>query len=270
MQFSDERFMFCHFGTQTDPIGHLHQGLKMSLEDMVEKNSTSLGRVSQYTKKSALASSPKYLLVQFARFGWKNASTSAGTEASRVKIGRNVQFPKRLDLYEFVTPELKEELQVGRVKESEQKDRDIERTQQALKDGVNVEVVDTCPEGCVEAWYDTGAYDLLAVVTHAGRSADGGHYVGWAISERADGKKVKEDKWLLYDDDKVTEKLDREVDLAGGRMDAQIAYFCLYKKAPARIFEAPPAEKAKAEEEGPKKDDKAADTAPEAPMDVDA
>lgn len=81
---------------------------------------------------------------------------------------------------------------------------------------------------------------------------------------------MKEDKWLLYDDDKVTEKLDREVDLAGGRMDAQIAYFCLYKKAPARIFEAPPAEKAKAEEEDPKKDDKAADTAPEAPMDVDA
>ena len=31
--------------------------------------------------------------------------------------------------------------QVGRVKESEQKDRDIERTQQALKDGVNVEVL---------------------------------------------------------------------------------------------------------------------------------
>ena len=27
----------------------------------------------------------RYLLVQFARFGWKNASTSAGTE---VKLGR--------------------------------------------------------------------------------------------------------------------------------------------------------------------------------------
>jgi ubiquitin carboxyl-terminal hydrolase 14 len=267
-QFSDERFMFCHFGTTTDPIGHLHQGLKMSLEDMVEKNSTSLGRVSQYTKKSALATSPKYLLVQFARFGWKNASTVAGTEASRVKIGRNVQFPKRLDIYEFVTSELKEELQVGRVKESEQRDRDVERTQQALKDGINVEVVDECPADCTEAWYDTGSYDLLAVVSHAGRSADGGHYVGWAVSERADGKKVKEDKWLLFDDDKVTEKLDREVDLAGGRMDAQIAYFCLYRKAPARVFEPAAAEKAKAAEEA-KKEDKAADTAPEAPMDVD-
>merc|ERR1711904_620568 len=100
--------------------------------------------------------------------------------ASRVKIGRNVQFPKRLDIYDFVTPELQQELQIGRVKESEQKDRDVERTQQALKEG----------------------------------------------------------KRLLFDDDKVPEKLDREVDLAGGRMDAQIAYFCLYKKAPARIFEA--------------------------------
>jgi ubiquitin carboxyl-terminal hydrolase 14 len=268
IQFSDERFMFCHFGTSTEPIGHLHQGLKMSLEDMVEKNSTSLGRMSQYTKKSALTSNPKYLLVQFARFGWKAASTVAGTEASRVKIGRNVQFPKRLDIYEFSTAELQQELQIGRVKESEQKDRDVERTQQALKEGKNVEVIDECPADCTEAWYDTGSYDLMSVVTHAGRSADGGHYVGWWLSERADGKKVKEDKWLLFDDDKVTEKLDREVDLAGGRMDAQIAYFCLYKKAPARVFEAT-GQKAKAEEEV-KKDDKAADTAPEAPMDVDS
>ena len=26
---------------------------------------------------------------------------------------------------------------------------------------------------------DTGNYELVAVVTHKGRSADGGHYVGW-------------------------------------------------------------------------------------------
>ena len=44
-----------------------------------------------------------------SNWGW-----SISYKASRVKIGRNVQFPKRLDLYEFVTPELKEELQVRR------------------------------------------------------------------------------------------------------------------------------------------------------------
>jgi ubiquitin carboxyl-terminal hydrolase 14 len=26
---------------------------------------------------------------------------------------------------------------------------------------------------------DTGNYELIAVVTHKGRSADGGHYMGW-------------------------------------------------------------------------------------------
>jgi ubiquitin carboxyl-terminal hydrolase 14 len=26
---------------------------------------------------------------------------------------------------------------------------------------------------------DAGHYQLIAVVTHKGRSADGGHYVGW-------------------------------------------------------------------------------------------
>lgn len=26
---------------------------------------------------------------------------------------------------------------------------------------------------------DTGSYEIIGVVTHKGRSADGGHYVGW-------------------------------------------------------------------------------------------
>jgi ubiquitin carboxyl-terminal hydrolase 14 len=26
---------------------------------------------------------------------------------------------------------------------------------------------------------DTGNYELIAIVTHKGRSADGGHYVAW-------------------------------------------------------------------------------------------
>lgn len=29
----------------------------------------------------------------------------------------------------------------------------------------------------------TGIYDLVAVLTHKGRSADSGHYVGWAKQE---------------------------------------------------------------------------------------
>ena len=35
---------------------------------------------------------------------------------------------------------------------------------------------------------DTGNYELVGVVTHKGRSADGGHYVGWVHQ--------KGDDWL--------------------------------------------------------------------------
>lgn len=33
---------------------------------------------------------------------------------------------------------------------------------------------------------DTGAYELIGVVTHKGRSADGGHYIGWVHASGED------------------------------------------------------------------------------------
>jgi hypothetical protein len=45
----------------------------------------------------------------------------------------------------------------------------------------------------------TGQYELHAVVTHKGRSADSGHYMGWV--RQAPGSQL----WWCYNDDKVTE-----------------------------------------------------------------
>ena len=43
-----------------------------------------------------------------------------------------------------------------------------------------------------------GQYELFAIVTHKGRSANGGHYIGWT-------KKAKfSDQWYKFDDDEVT------------------------------------------------------------------
>ena len=82
---------------------------------------------------------------------------------------------------------------------------------------------------------DTGFYDLCAVLTHQGRQADGGHYVGWAKGD--DGK------WRKYDDDVVTDATPEEVlDLCGGG-DRAMAYMCLYRRKSDHIQE-------------PKKDDK--------------
>ena len=55
----------------------------------------------------------------------------------------------------------------------------------------------------------TGYYELFAVVTHKGRSADSGHYMGWV---RQQG-----DNWLVFDDDEVSEcNTSHIMDLKGG------------------------------------------------------
>jgi ubiquitin carboxyl-terminal hydrolase 14 len=69
---------------------------------------------------------------------------------------------------------------------------------------------------------DTGHYQLIAVVTHKGRSADGGHYVGWVHQSG--------DDWFQYDDDIVsTVQTDEILALRGGG-DWHTAYLCIYRK----------------------------------------
>lgn len=69
---------------------------------------------------------------------------------------------------------------------------------------------------------DTGNYQLVGCITHQGRSADSGHYVGWVHSSGED--------WLKYDDDKVTEvKTDDILNLRGGG-DWHMAYYLIYRK----------------------------------------
>ncbi|KAM0747751.1 ubiquitin C-terminal hydrolase [Meredithblackwellia eburnea MCA 4105] len=78
----------------------------------------------------------------------------------------------------------------------------------------------------------TGMYELVAVVTHKGASADGGHYVGWhrvdrttTVSEIEDPDKAE---WYKFDDDKVsTVTRDKIATLDGGGEDHS-AYILLY------------------------------------------
>lgn len=60
------------------------------------------------------------------------------------------------------------------------------------------------------------------MVTHKGRSADGGHYIGWVHGQG--------DEWHQYDDDIVTSvKTDDILNLKGGG-DWHTAYLALYRK----------------------------------------
>lgn len=246
-----ERVLICHLGTQTEPVSHIHQGIALSLKEHIEKNSPFLGRNAQYEKSSSLATLPSYLVVQFARFGYKGANEWAGTSASKVKLIRKIQFSAHFDLFDVASDELKKVLSVGRLKRKEQEDERVEREKKKLMEdsasssaapGGDVEMkpadgdVEMAPASAVGVEeIDTGYYELVGIVSHKGRTADGGHYVGWTLHTKADGKEVKDDRWLCYDDETVTMHNWKDItglhcDLMGGRADTQIAYINIYRK----------------------------------------
>ncbi|THG15020.1 hypothetical protein TEA_013926 [Camellia sinensis var. sinensis] len=67
----------------------------------------------------------------------------------------------------------------------------------------------------------TGIYDLVAVLTHKGRSADSGHYVGWVKQESG--------KWIQYDDDNPIPQREEDITKLSGGGDWHMAYMCMYK-----------------------------------------
>jgi len=238
-----QRVMLCHLGTQTEPVSHIHQGVSLSLKEHIEKSSPVLGRSAEYEKTSAIASMPPYLLVQFARFGFQAANDWAGTSANKVKLIRKCAFSSSFDVFDLAEASLKKELSKGRLKKKELDDAEVERQRKALsaasvddQDGGEAQtkpVEDTGMESLES--YDTGYYELIAIISHKGRTADGGHYVAWSKYKRADGKELKEDQWVHYNDDEVSfeswnNMVGLATDLQGGKADTQIAYLNIYKK----------------------------------------
>jgi ubiquitin carboxyl-terminal hydrolase 14 len=256
------RVLLCHLGTQTEPVSHISQGIQMSLKEHIEKNSPVLGRNAQYEKTSALMSLPSYMIVQFARFGFKGANEWAGTAASKVKLIRNIKFSPSFDAFDMASDDLKKVLSYGRLKRKEQDDAKLEAEKKKLLEnpagagassskapapGADVEM--TAADGDAEMppasvvgveEIDTGYYELVGIVSHKGRTADGGHYVGWTRFKKADGKEVKDDQWVCYDDETTSLWNWKDItglaqDLMGGRADTQIAYINIYKKVTVSV-----------------------------------
>jgi len=67
----------------------------------------------------------------------------------------------------------------------------------------------------------SGFYDLVAVLTHIGRSSDSGHYMGWV--------KKAENEWVKYDDDNATIVDDEAILRLDGGGDHHMAYILLYR-----------------------------------------
>eukprot|EP00271_Cylindrocystis_brebissonii_P010536 TRINITY_DN2673_c0_g1_i1.p1 TRINITY_DN2673_c0_g1~~TRINITY_DN2673_c0_g1_i1.p1 ORF type:complete len:535 (-),score=142.19 TRINITY_DN2673_c0_g1_i1:261-1865(-) len=67
----------------------------------------------------------------------------------------------------------------------------------------------------------TGMFDLVAVLTHKGRSADSGHYVAWVKQESG--------KWIEFDDENPIMRREEDITNLSGGGDWHMAYILVYK-----------------------------------------
>lgn len=77
-------------------IDHMQDGIKLGLEDKIEKYSAVLGRDAVWRKQQRLSSLSRYLCVQFMRFFWKATPDSRDHRGVKCKIMRAVSFPEVL------------------------------------------------------------------------------------------------------------------------------------------------------------------------------
>ncbi|KAJ3258242.1 deubiquitinating enzyme [Boothiomyces macroporosus] len=195
------------------------------LIEKIEKNSPTLGRNAIFTKTSKISRLPRYLTINFVRFQWK------AQEQIKAKILKRVQFPFELDMVPFCTPELTAKLQPAKQRLKEIADRKADekienaqemavdeapKDQKALLEAIGVDSSLIEDPGV----NPSGQYDLVAVLTHVGRGANSGHYIGW----------VKQGgHWWKFDDDKVSQIKEEDITKLEGGGDWHTAYMCLYK-----------------------------------------
>lgn len=83
-----------------------------------------------------------------------------------------------------------------------------------------------------------GYYELFAVVTHKGRDADGGHYMGWVKAQQGTSSKKTEkiadsdednDDWFVFDDDEVSPCKTEDVLKLKGGGDWHMSYLNFYR-----------------------------------------
>ncbi|XP_062918839.1 ubiquitin carboxyl-terminal hydrolase 14 isoform X2 [Mobula hypostoma] len=208
-------------------VKYLFTGLKLRLQEEITKHSPTLQRNALYIKSSKLCRLPAYLTVQMVRFFYKEK------ESVNAKVLKDVKFPLMLDVYELCVPELQEKMVPYRLKFKEQEDRKADmQTKIGSKNGSGEPKEDK-----YEPFYfpndlgsnNSGYYELMAVLTHQGRSSSSGHYVAWV--------RRKSDEWIKFDDDKVSVVAPEDILKLSGGGDWHIAYVLLYGPRRLEVIE---------------------------------
>mmetsp|Transcript_57324 Transcript_57324/g.51611 ORF Transcript_57324/g.51611 Transcript_57324/m.51611 type:complete len:241 (-) Transcript_57324:90-812(-) len=228
---------------------HINDGIKKGFTENVEKRSNKLERNAIWTKTRAISKLPKYIPVQLVRFFWKQKTQK------NAKILRKVIFPEKLDVYDFCNEKLKKSIEKYRKLKLEKEDKEREKKQAVNKESddkdknnnnddsnkMDVDNNDNDKDNDKEEEKKqddnndndieiddkmelfSGYYELCGIVTHKGRSANSGHYIGYA-------KDKKRNKWLKYDDEDVTEIKSDDIKQLYGGGDFQMGVLVIYRR----------------------------------------
>ena len=217
---STEKFLSIPCYIEHD-VRYLESGIRFGLKGEVDKPSPSLGRNCVYSRSSLVDRLPGYLTVQVMRFDFgKYSSAAVGEEMVSRKILKDIKFTFNLDMYPFCTPELQARLAPmrGRFKQLEDsRDQKKAGEDESLK-GEEQPELPLPPED--KGSNNSGYYELIAVLTHQGRSINSGHYVAWV--------RQGEEDWIKLDDDKIDHVDPTTVLKLSGGGDNHIAYLLLY------------------------------------------
>lgn len=240
--------------SSTDKVDHMFQGMHKALKGQIEKNAPSLNRNAIWNRTQKINQLPKILCVQYMRFYWKKREPTQmdPSTGTKCKMLRPVAFQHTIDMYEFCTEKLKAILKVSRdaeeaeiakgkddngkpesdKKDESKKDSDGDAVMKDESDEANeLAKALAMSQGDKDAVLGSpginlpanfqGEYELFALVSHKGRSADSGHYIGWV---RQDG-----DNWICFDDDQVDECKTSDVLLLKGGGDRDMGYLLFYR-----------------------------------------
>jgi len=145
---------------------------------------------------------------------------------------------QKTHVYDFCNKDLKESIEKYRKLKLEKEDKEREKKQsvESSNDKENKEKndkndqmdVDDNEQKIDENDLETGYYELCGIVTHKGRSANSGHYIGYA-------KDSARGIWLKFDDEDVTEIKEDDVKQLYGGGDHQMAFLCIFRKIEPKL-----------------------------------
>jgi ubiquitin carboxyl-terminal hydrolase 14 len=251
-------------------VTHIAEGIQLALTGKLEKYSEVLGRDAMWTRSQKIARLPPYLVVQFGRFYWKATPDSQDHAGVKCKVMKPVGFQSVLDVYDFCSDRLRGALKVARDKAAREEEDRVAKKLKGEEDATKAHASAMVTEGAKGEEEDMdddlkaalamsvepepqppvgpglpsnfrGLYELFAVVTHKGRDADGGHYMGWVKADNTNGRddNNKRDKiantdednddWYVFDDDEVSPCKTEDILKLKGGGDWHMSYLNFYR-----------------------------------------